>query len=199
MNQNQITNKEIQNIEENIKSFLQFKPEALTQKEKEVINNLTIEDYEKMPSLAYNIANAHYINNAIRGIKNLNYRYGTNLITLKEISPKLFEECENHINNVVVEEIKNSNELKGEIEKLTANNINVDKKMLWDINNYHKGVKALKEINENELSKLIGVVVYIIQTQGLETIRLIIDAYYKGARQKIYQRRNKKSYGELKY
>lgn len=200
MKQNKITKEEIQNMKENIKSFLQINTMALTQKEKEVINNLTKEDYRKMPSLAEDIMNAHFVNNAIRRIKKLNNTYNTDLITLKTISPKLFEECKNHIGYVEDTKIPSSEELKEEINKLRANNIHVNKDLLWCIHDYHKGVKALKESNKEELGKLIGVVIYIITTQGgIEPIRQIIDVCREGARQKIYQRRNKKSYGELKY
>ncbi len=193
-----MNNKDIQNIEINEERLLNFKPVPLTQKEKEIINNLT-EDYNKMSeTLAYNIMNAFYINNAIRGIKTLNYQYRTDLKTLKTISPKLFKKCKKHINSVN-KEIQNSRELKEEVKQLRINNINIDKRLLWQIHNYHKGVKALKQIDINKLGNFLGVVVYLIHThKGLEPIRQIIDICCNGSDYETYKRKNNKSYGEIK-
>lgn len=189
MKQNQITIKDIENIEKNPEALLKIEPTRFNKTVKKYLNGLTLKNFENNKELAYNITNAFHVDNAMIHIKKLE-KYNIKYTELKIIAPNLFEACKENPRFIDLE----SKNIKKDIDNLTKNNIKVTKELLTFMHSINKGIIAIKQLKINEVNDYVGIVKHFFRTKGhkkaFSLIHKIFDICYPGSDEKTRKRKN---------
>ena len=184
MKQNQFTIKDINNIEENPEAVLKLRPIKLNKTSKEYLKTLKKQDYIKNKNLVKNLTNAIHINNSIKEMKKLK-KYNITFKELQSIAPKLCSEYEENPRFLDINDEKFENE-KNELKK---KGVKVTVELTWIIHCYHKEIKALREMNINEINNYVGIVRYLTKIRGKKIIFELFDIRFPGSKRKTEERK----------
>lgn len=174
MKQNQITIKDVQNIEKNPEALLKIQPTRFNKSAKKYLNGLTIKDFENNKKLTINTINAIHVYNARKGITDLK-KYNLTISEIKTIMPNIYEACKINPRHINFEEAKIIKDMKNLEE---TKNIKVSKGLLWNIHDFHKGKEAIKYIRINEINDYVGIIKHFYKTKGFKKTRDLINQIF---------------------